>query len=197
MRFSARLLEVKNRLNSVTLLLDVGTDHAYLPIKAVQENICEKAVAIDNKKGPLNIAKDNIGKRGLSDIIFPLLSEGLLNVHMLSQKDFINCAKENELSSENHIDDNLIVLKDDRVFIKSGTLFSISIAGMGGENIIHILSESEDVSHNASEIILEPQKNIDKVIDFFNENSYSILDEKNVFSDGKYYTVFKVKYASD
>lgn len=65
-------------LDPVPLLIDVGTDHAYLPIRAVSENICKKAVAIDNKKGPLEIAKDNIRKADLSDVIFPLLSEGLL-----------------------------------------------------------------------------------------------------------------------
>lgn len=53
MRFSARLMEVKNMLDPVPLLIDVGTDHAYLPIRAVSENICKKAVAIDNKKDRL------------------------------------------------------------------------------------------------------------------------------------------------
>ena len=176
-------------LDPVSLLIDVGTDHAYLPIKAVSENICEKAVAIDNKKGPLEIAKDNIGKAGLSGVIFPLLSEGLLNVQLISE----DMNYDNDASSAKAA----VELIDGRALIDAGIDYAITIAGMGGENIISILSASPEIAHHASKIILEPQKNIDKVKLFLDENSYAILEEKNVFSDGKYYTIFAVRYASE
>lgn len=188
MRFSARLAEVKNMLDPVSILVDVGTDHAYLPIKAVSEKLCEEAVAIDNKNGPLLIAKDNIEKAGVSDIVFPLLSEGLIKV----RTDYED--NDNPDTYKHSMNESLII-SNGYALIRRGTDYAVTIAGMGGENIISILSASPETAHNASKIILEPQKNIDKVKSFLQGNSYQMLEEKNVFSDGKYYTIFAVKYA--
>lgn len=185
-------MEVKNMLDPVPLLIDVGTDHAYLPIRAVSENICKKAVAIDNKKGPLEIAKDNIRKADLSDVIFPLLSEGLLNVYIPNIEISDDSIRSSEVA-EAPCNDAMCISKG-KAFITPGTDYAITIAGMGGENIMSILSTSPEIAHHASKIILEPQKNIDKVKLFFTENSYEILEERNVFSDGKYYTIFAVRY---
>ena len=39
---------------------DIGTDHAYLPVYLVKENICVNAVAADINDGPLSAAKQTI-----------------------------------------------------------------------------------------------------------------------------------------
>ena len=56
---------------------DIGTDHAYVPIYLIQNSISDKAVAADIKKGPLEIARSNIEKYGLSDKISLRLGAGL------------------------------------------------------------------------------------------------------------------------
>lgn len=183
MRFSKRLCKVLDLLSPVTLLIDVGTDHAYLPIKAVSEKKVKKAIAIDNKKGPLSIATDHIEKTGLEHLIFPILSEGLKNISIASkEKDFL-------FDEES---DGFEITKEKRVLLSPFLDFTIVIAGMGGENIISILSESLDVVFHAKEIILEPQKNIEKLKDYLSENSFELLSEDNIFSDGKYYSIFRV-----
>ena len=59
------------------IIADIGTDHAYIPIRLASTNRIEKAIATDKNKGPLEIAKNNIAKYELSDIIETRLGEGL------------------------------------------------------------------------------------------------------------------------
>ena len=61
-------------------LVDVGTDHAYLPIYLVENGIVESCIALDRLTGPLLNAKKNIQKYGVEASISPRLSEGLSKV---------------------------------------------------------------------------------------------------------------------
>ena len=56
---------------------DIGTDHAYIPIYLIQNNLSERVIASDVRTGPVNIARDNIEKNGLSDKIEVRLGSGL------------------------------------------------------------------------------------------------------------------------
>ena len=56
---------------------DIGTDHAYIPIKLIEENIAERVIASDIKEGPVKIAEQNIIKNGLNDKIEVRLGSGL------------------------------------------------------------------------------------------------------------------------
>ena len=56
---------------------DIGTDHAYVPIRLIQDNRAEHVIASDLNKGPLKIAAANIEKYGLSDKIETRLGSGL------------------------------------------------------------------------------------------------------------------------
>ena len=60
------------------VLADIGTDHAYLPIAAVQQGLCSKAIACDLHPGPLSIAASNIVDAGLDERIETRLGDGLL-----------------------------------------------------------------------------------------------------------------------
>lgn len=60
-----------------TVLLDVGTDHAKLPIKAITHTSIQKAYASDNKPGPLKVAKTRIIEADLADVIPVLEGDGL------------------------------------------------------------------------------------------------------------------------
>ena len=66
-------------LNNITgkTMADIGTDHAYIPIKLAQDNKIIHAIACDIKEGPLNIARKNVNKYGFSDIIELRLGAGL------------------------------------------------------------------------------------------------------------------------
>ena len=70
---------------------------------------------------------------------------------------------------------------------------SILIAGMGGELILHILTEGESVCSTAKELILQPQSEIHKVREYLRQHQYKIEDEDMVCEDGKYYPMMKVR----
>ena len=79
-----KLFKLDNRLSacadfvrSDAKLADIGTDHAYLPIWLVKNNLIKSAVAADIRPLPLKSGLENIEKYGCSDIITTRLSDGL------------------------------------------------------------------------------------------------------------------------
>jgi len=76
--------------------------------------------------------------------------------------------------------------------LKVGEADTILIAGMGGELVIHILSEGREICRNAKELVLQPQSELEKVRKFLREEKYKIVDEDMVIEDGKYYPMMKV-----
>ena len=83
-------------------------------------------------------------------------------------------------------------LSDGVAALQEGEADSIVVAGMGGELVIHILTEGEAICRKAKELILQPQSDIWKVRRFLRENKYQIVDEDMVFEEGKYYPMMKV-----
>ena len=81
--------------------------------------------------------------------------------------------------------------------LKVGEVDSILIAGMGGELVIHILSDGMELCRSVKELILQPQSELDKVRQFLRENRYKIVDEDMVIEDGKYYPMMKVVPVDD
>ena len=65
------------------------------------------------------------------------------------------------------------------------------IAGMGGELILHILTEGESVCSTAKELILQPQSEIHKVREYLRQHQYKIEDEDMVCEEGKYYPMMR------
>lgn len=80
-------MELKGRLGAIAAkipacgtLVDVGTDHAYIPVYAVMKGVCNKALATDIRIGPVKIAERNIRRYGLTDKIEARLGAGLAPV---------------------------------------------------------------------------------------------------------------------
>lgn len=74
---SKRLNAVANMVCGPCRLLDVGTDHGYVPIYLVQSGAATRALAMDVNRGPLKKAEENIAACHLSDKISTRLSDGL------------------------------------------------------------------------------------------------------------------------
>ena len=74
---SLRLQKASNYLKGYNCLADCGTDHALLPIYAVENALIKKAYASDNKIGPYENAVKNIKNANLDEFVIPLLQEGL------------------------------------------------------------------------------------------------------------------------
>ena len=76
-KLSDRLLLVAEWVKPKSIVADIGTDHAYLPIYLASQGICSKAVALDVRKKPLERAKEHIVQFGVSDKVEIRLSDGM------------------------------------------------------------------------------------------------------------------------
>lgn len=144
-----RLKAIVDFINENDVVADVGCDHGYLLELAIEEKNIKKGYAIDNKKGPLSSAKNNLNKY---DCINFVLSDGLKSVDC----NDINC---------------------------------VVIAGMGGMLINTIVNDSIEKFENINKVIVCPNKNIDKVREYFNSVGYKINFENIVCEDNKYYEI--------
>lgn len=72
-----RLQMVASFVRKYSVVADIGTDHAYLPIFLVNKGVCKKAIACDIRKGPLDSAMHNIRLYKQTDAIECRLGNGL------------------------------------------------------------------------------------------------------------------------
>lgn len=76
-KLDERLSAAKNFVKRGGIVVDIGTDHAYLPIVLLHEGMCDMAIATDINEGPLERARKNISLAGLSDRVKILKADGL------------------------------------------------------------------------------------------------------------------------
>jgi len=77
MELSKRLNWIIEKLDKVEIIMDVGTDHGYIPIYLVKNDIAKKVIASDINKEPLKKAKINASLDGVLDKIDLRLGGGL------------------------------------------------------------------------------------------------------------------------
>ena len=76
-KLSARLQCVADYVLPGSVVMDVGTDHAYLPIWLLQNGISPRAFASDNKPGPLQNAAAGATAAGVADALTLYLCDGV------------------------------------------------------------------------------------------------------------------------
>lgn len=80
-----------------TRLVDIGTDHAYLPVWLAQNGMILSAVASDVRQGPLENAKDNIRRFNVENTVTAVLSDGLDNIEPSQAQDIVIAGMGGEL----------------------------------------------------------------------------------------------------
>lgn len=80
MNLSVRLKTIASFVDEGNILADIGTDHGYIPIYLVKNNVIPKALAMDISSGSLKKAEKNIKKHNLEEKINTRLSDGLSNL---------------------------------------------------------------------------------------------------------------------
>ncbi|MFP4457214.1 MAG: tRNA (adenine(22)-N(1))-methyltransferase [Clostridia bacterium] len=74
---SQRLKKIASLIPKCNIFADVGTDHGYLAIYAIQRDIAQKVIASDIAEKPLKQAENKIKEHGLSREINTRLGPGL------------------------------------------------------------------------------------------------------------------------
>lgn len=77
MKLSKRLEFIADHIDKVISLSDIGTDHGYIPLYALNKGLCEKAIASDINKDPLDKARLNALLEGMGDELEFRLGGGL------------------------------------------------------------------------------------------------------------------------
>ncbi|CAM4175180.1 tRNA (adenine(22)-N(1))-methyltransferase [Jeotgalicoccus halotolerans] len=70
-------------------LVDIGSDHAYLPIYAVNEKIIKTAICGEIARGPYDSSVKNVQQNQLSDVIKIRLGDGLSVLRSMDDADTI------------------------------------------------------------------------------------------------------------
>lgn len=78
---SLRLQKIADFVNKGEIIIDVGTDHAFVPIYLMEKKIVSVAYASDISEKALLIAKNNIEKHQLENKIKLFLADGLQNIN--------------------------------------------------------------------------------------------------------------------
>jgi len=85
----ARLMTALPYIRRGDRVIDVGTDHAYLPIYLVSEGLVSCALACDINQGPIDSARANIREAGLSGRIDTRKTDGLTGTEDFSPDDIL------------------------------------------------------------------------------------------------------------
>lgn len=80
-------------------------------------------------------------------------------------------------------------LGDGLQVLSAGEVDTICIAGMGGALIKKILDDAPEVVQSARQLILQPMNGADKVREWLNQNSWTIVDEDLAESAGIIYEI--------
>lgn len=81
------MIDISKRLKTIATqikyrsIIDIGTDHGYVPIYLCQSNKIDYAIASDINSGPLEKAVQNINQYKLADKITTILSNGFENIN--------------------------------------------------------------------------------------------------------------------
>ncbi|MBU3142410.1 class I SAM-dependent methyltransferase [Clostridium sp. CF012] len=80
MELSIRLKAIVSMIEECDSVIDVGTDHGYVPIYLVKNGVIKSAIASDINKGPVEKARNNIIHNNASAQISCRLGSGLSTV---------------------------------------------------------------------------------------------------------------------
>ena len=78
MQLSKRLSAVAEFVTPGGCLVDVGTDHGYVPIALLEQKKISSAIAMDVNRGPLERAREHITQYNMGDYIETRLSDGFM-----------------------------------------------------------------------------------------------------------------------
>lgn len=92
-----RLSAVYRLVRRGSVAADVGTDHAYLPIALCLDGVSPRVIASDVKDGPVQRAKEDVARYGLSDAITVVKTDGLLGLDIYSPDDILIAGMGGEL----------------------------------------------------------------------------------------------------
>lgn len=199
MQLSKRLEAVANMVSVGNRLVDVGTDHSYIPIYLCESGKIPCAIAMDINKGPLNRAREHIKEHNLQNNIQTRLSDGVtalkggeadtliiagmgggLVIKILSEgEEIISSIKELILQPQSEIEEVRRFLKDhgyiiieENIVIDDGKYYPMMKAVKGAADYDNVLF------FKYGKLLLESQNEVLKLFLEKELNTYINIEEK-------------------
>ena len=95
-----RLSSAASFVRAGAVFADIGTDHGYLPVFLLTEGRIKYAYLSDVNAGPLNKAKENVARAGLTEKCELLLADGALALSGRGITDYAICGMGGELIAD-------------------------------------------------------------------------------------------------
>lgn len=99
-KLSKRLIEVSKFIRTGSLVADIGTDHAYLPVYLILNNIAKSVIASDINEKPCLRAMENIDLYGFGDRIKVINTNGLNGIEKYKPRDIVIAGMGGDMISE-------------------------------------------------------------------------------------------------
>ena len=151
-----------------------------LKLVADMVKVCDVIADIGTDHGyiPIYLIKNRIAKRAVAADISPgSCKKAALNVGISHLTDVIDVRCGNGLE----------------VIEKGENIDTVIIAGMGGLMAISVLESNRDAVKGAKQLVLQPQRDIDKVRKYLHSAGFKISDEKMIVEGDKFYTVINAE----
>lgn len=139
-------------------------------------------VGTDHGYVPIYLVKNSIAQKAIAaDISKGSCDKAKTNISLYGLNDKIDVRCGNGLE----------IIKDSEI------LDTIIISGMGGLLTIDVLKSNKNSVNNAKQLILQPQRDIEKVREYLHSINYRIINEEMLIESGKYYTIINAIKGSD
>ena len=148
-KLSPRLLAMIGFVRDGERVVDVGSDHAMLPLYLVENGVSPDAILTDRMPGPLKKAYEQVSRVRYDDEPAPRFP-GAIGPYEFRLGDGLEA-------------------------VKCGEADVAVIAGMGGENIAGILDRSPDIAAGFKRLILQPRTKGDELRVYLKSSGYCIL----------------------
>lgn len=185
---SERLKTIAQKVCGCERLIDVGTDHALLPIYCINYSYCKTAIALDIREGPLHKARINIKKARLENFIQTIKTDGLegleifeddcvvisgiggyeiisiLNQKVINSKKIILSPHKSAFELRSYLNESGYVIKDETVVFERDKYYTIMQVVYNPQSIIKKDDEIIYNSYIGENIIKKVHKTNDELI---------------------------------
>ncbi len=165
---SPRLEAVISLVRQGAVTADIGCDHAFVSIELIKRNISEYAYLCDVRTGPLQAADSNVNDHCVKNNV--------------KKDSFFKLILSDGLQELENIEP---------------APTDVIIAGMGGELIARIMTDSKYSRVNGIRFILQPMTSQYELRKYLAKNGIEILTERYVKEDGKIYQIMLCEYTGE
>lgn len=192
---SLRLLKIAEMVEKNSIVADVGTDHGYIPVYLMENNISKKVIGSDISPGSLEKIKSYVQMKSLEEFIDMRLGDGL-DVIKPYEIDTLIMAGMGAVLMMEILEENKEVTNSIVDFILQPMVGPDKLREYLYNNGFKIVDEELVFEKGKYYEIIHARKGIDKVENEWNyEISQNLIDEKHpVLKD---YLNYKIKFSKN